>query len=68
MTAFVGVVTHPYFAVTDRHGEFSIRNIPPGTYTLKTWHEQFGERSQPVTVRPGVGATLDVTYERASMH
>lgn len=68
MTAFVGVVTHPYFAVTDRQGQFSIRNIPPGTYTLKTWHEQFGERSQPVTIRPGIGATLDVTYERASMH
>ena len=68
MTAFVGVMTHPYFAVTDRQGQFSIRNIPPGTYTLKTWHEQFGERSQSVTVRPGIGATLDVTYERASMH
>jgi hypothetical protein len=39
MTAFVYVATHPYVALTDANGEFVIKNVPPGTYTLKMWHE-----------------------------
>jgi hypothetical protein len=39
MTAFVYVTTHPYVALTDANGEFVIKNVPPGTYTLKMWHE-----------------------------
>lgn len=65
MTAFVGVMTHPYFAVTDTTGRFTIANVPPGTYTLKTWHEQFGERSTTVAVRAGATAGTDVSYSQA---
>jgi plastocyanin len=34
MSAFVGVMAHPYFAITSPSGEFTIPNLPPGTYTL----------------------------------
>lgn len=62
MTAFVGVMAHPYFAVSDASGRFSIANVPPGTYTLKAWHEQFGERSLSVTVRAGTTADAGLSY------
>ena len=39
MNAFLYVATHPYVALTDDNGEFEIRNVPPGTYTIKMWHE-----------------------------
>ncbi len=41
MSAFVVVVEHPYFAVTDEKGTFKIENVPPGTYKIKMWHEGF---------------------------
>jgi hypothetical protein len=39
MLAWVHVVEHPYFAVTDAEGRFRIPSIPPGTYTVQMWHE-----------------------------
>jgi plastocyanin len=39
MNAFLYVATHPYVTLTDDNGEFEIKNVPPGTYTLKMWHE-----------------------------
>jgi hypothetical protein len=39
MSAFLYVSRDPYVALTDAGGEFVIRNVPPGTYTLKMWHE-----------------------------
>lgn len=50
MSAYVGVVKHPYFAVTDETGAFTIANVPAGDYTLVLWHEKLGEKEQPVTV------------------
>jgi plastocyanin len=40
MRAWIGVVNHPYFAVTDVDGTFEIRDLPPGRYTLSLWHEK----------------------------
>jgi plastocyanin len=50
MAAYVGVLPHPYFAVTDAAGNFEIKNLPPGTYTLEAWHEKFGRQTTTVTV------------------
>ncbi|MGH7447488.1 MAG: carboxypeptidase regulatory-like domain-containing protein, partial [Longimicrobiales bacterium] len=38
MRAYVGVLDHPYFAVSGEDGAFSIGNLPPGTYTVEAWH------------------------------
>ena len=43
MTAHFWVMDHPFFAVTDNEGRFSIPNLPPGKYTLAAWHEVFGK-------------------------
>jgi hypothetical protein len=50
MIGFIHVFDHPYFAVTDDKGTFSISNVPAGTYTLKAWHEDGGVKSQEITV------------------
>jgi len=50
MLGYVHVFDHRFFAVTDERGAFSITNIPPGTYTLKAWHEDAGIKSQEITV------------------
>jgi hypothetical protein len=62
MVAFVGVMSHPYFAVSGADGQFRIAHVPAGSYTVKTWHEQFGERTQTVAVKPGGTARVDFTY------
>ena len=50
MSAWVIVTETPYFAVTDSDGNFTIRNVPAGTYTLKAWHERLKAQRQPVQV------------------
>ena len=53
MSGFVVAVSTPYFAVTDSDGAFEIKNVPPGTYTLKTWSEDGKPTTQSVTVASG---------------
>jgi hypothetical protein len=50
MTAYVGVLPHPFFAVTGDHGRFEISRVPPGSYTLVAWHERYGRLTRPITV------------------
>jgi plastocyanin len=50
MNAYAGVLDHPYFAVTGEDGKFTIKDLPPGTYTLAAWHEKGGTKTISVTV------------------
>jgi hypothetical protein len=50
MNAYVGVLDHPYFAVTDKDGKFSLKGLPPGTYTIEAWHEKAGTQTASVTL------------------
>lgn len=63
MNAYVSVFDHPYFAVTDNSGSFSIKDIPPGQYTVATWHEKFKEKSIKLTLNESGGKKkIDFTY------
>lgn len=62
MTAYIGVVANPYFAVTDTSGGFQIANVPPGTYTINIWHERYGPLKKMVKVTAGGTATADFSY------
>jgi plastocyanin len=62
MNAYVGIVTNPYFSVSNTMGTFEIDRVPPGTYMLEAWHERFGVVSKPVTVKAGAVATVDFDY------
>jgi plastocyanin len=63
MKAYIGVVSHPFFAVTGDDGAFTIKGLPPGTYTLQTWHEKYGTREQQVTVGPKETKTVDFSFK-----
>ncbi|MFQ5965811.1 MAG: carboxypeptidase regulatory-like domain-containing protein [Candidatus Scalinduaceae bacterium] len=58
MSGFIVALDNPYFTVTDRKGNFTIENVPAGTYTLKTWHERYKGVSMDVTVEAGKVAEL----------
>ena len=60
MIAYVGVVSHPYFAVSGGGGKFELRTIPPGTYTIEAWHEKLGRQEQTVTL--GEKDSKDITF------
>jgi len=53
MRAYVGVVEHPFFSVSDEEGTFAISGLPAGTYTIEAWHEVYGTQSQTVNVTEG---------------
>lgn len=61
MRAWIGVVNHPYFAVTGPDGEFSLPGLPPGAYIVEAWHEAAGTTAGTVTVEPTGTATLALT-------
>lgn len=50
MRSYVGVLTHPFFSVTNELGAFKIEGLPPGRYTIVVWHERLGEQAREVTV------------------
>ena len=62
MTTYVGVVDHPYFAVTGKDGAFEIANVPAGTYSIRAWHERYGLSTASVRVTSGTAATVAFVY------
>lgn len=48
--AYLGVFAHPYFAVTDEQGRFTIREVPAGRYSLEVFHPRSGTSAKPVIV------------------
>jgi plastocyanin len=63
MSGYVVVVPMPYFAVTDKDGNFDIKNIPAGKYTLKTWSEEGKPSTQAVDVSTAT-ATVELTVKK----
>ncbi|HWP59823.1 MAG TPA: carboxypeptidase regulatory-like domain-containing protein [Candidatus Acidoferrales bacterium] len=59
MSAYVVVTEHPYHAVTDLYGEYDIRDIPPGNYRVRVWHESLGTQEKQVEIRSGAVSTAD---------
>lgn len=59
------VIDHPYAAVTDAEGQFSIPDLPPGNHSFVVWHESvqgnFVQRKLAVTVK--AGETTDMTID-----
>lgn len=66
MNAFILTVQNPYFAVTDKTGAYTINDVPPGKYTLTSWHEKLKPVSQEIEVKDGatVTANLDLTKKK----
>jgi plastocyanin len=60
MGAFIGIVDHPFYSVTGSDGSFSLKGLPPGTYTVEAVHEKLGRQTQTVTI--GQKETKDVAF------
>ena len=65
MTAYAGVLDHPYYAVTADGGRFELRNVPAGTYTVEAWHEKLGTRTQQVTLGEKEAKEITFTFSAA---
>ncbi len=63
MSAYIVVAPTPYFAVTNAQGEYTIKDVPPGKYTLKTWSEQGKPVEQSVEVT-AAAASVNLTVHR----
>lgn len=63
MSGYVVVVPTPYFAVTNKEGEYEIKDVPAGHYTLKTWSEEGKPTTQAVDVASGA-VTADLTVKK----
>jgi len=66
MHAYIGVVSHPYFAVSGSGGKFELRTIPPGTYTIEAVHEKLGRQTQTVTLGEKDAKDITFTFTAAS--
>jgi hypothetical protein len=66
MKAYIAVFKHPYFSVTGKPGSFSIKNLPPGEYTLEAWHEKLGTTSQKVTVGAKESKSVEFVFKAAA--
>ena len=65
MKGWIVVMDHPYYAVTDGEGKFSLSDVPAGEYEVKIWHETLGEAMQKVTVEAGGDASLAVELSQS---
>jgi plastocyanin len=63
MHAFIGVVEHPYFAVSGSNGAFEIPNLPPGDYVVEAWQEKLGTQEQKITITPSGKILANFTFK-----
>ena len=66
MSAFAGVLDHPYFAVTSPGGQFELKDVPAGTYTIEAWHEKLGTQTQSVTVGEKDSREISFTFKASA--
>jgi len=62
MKAYAGVRPDPFYAVSGPDGSFTIKGLPPGTYTIEAWHEKFGTQTATVTVAGTASKTTNFTF------
>ena len=65
MNAYVGVLEHPYYAVSANGGGFELKSLPAGTYTIEAWHEKLGTQTQSVTLAEKEFKEMSFTFKSA---
>ncbi|MDP6839831.1 MAG: carboxypeptidase regulatory-like domain-containing protein [Planctomycetota bacterium] len=63
MGSRVGVLDHPFYAVSAADGSFSLPKLPAGSYTVEAIHEELGKQSQEITVVDAVDLSIEFTFE-----
>jgi uncharacterized membrane protein/plastocyanin len=64
MSASVAVMDHPFFSVTNDSGEFEIKNLPVGNYTLELWHETLGTQQREISIKENEKVDLEFTFKK----
>ena len=64
MEAFINVAANPFYAVSDADGHFTIKGLPPGTYTIVADHEVLGTQTATVTVATHQTSSQDFTFAK----
>ncbi len=62
MSAYAGVLPHPFYSVTDQDGAFQIKDLAPGNYVLEAWHEKYGVQTQKITVPESGDGAIDFSF------
>lgn len=62
MAAYIMVTEHPYHAVSDVYGEYELRDVPPGVYQVKVWHESLGTQEKRIEVKSAGTQKIDFTF------
>ncbi len=62
MSAYIGVLDHPFFAVTGDDGTFTFEGLPPGEYEIEAWHETLGTITQAISLAPQVAVEIVFTF------
>ncbi len=65
MKSYIGVLRHPFFAVTGTDGSFTLQGLPPGEYVIEAWHEKYGTTEQKVTLAAKETKTIEFSFTGA---
>ena len=63
MRSYIGVVDHPFFAVTGDQGTFDLKGLPPGDYVIEAWHEKYGTQEQKVTLAASGSQAVEFAFK-----
>lgn len=63
MAAYIFVMDHPFYTVSDEQGRFTIEGLPPGEYTLEAWHEEFGKQRIDLSLGSSGSAQVNFTFK-----
>lgn len=64
MAGYIVSLQNPYFVATDKTGAFTIKDVPPGKYTLTSWHEKLKSASQEIEVKDGATVTANLELKK----
>ena len=67
MSCIILVLANPFFSTTDKNGDFTISNIPAGTYQLKAWHERLPPQVKTITVPESGEVPVDFVLSVAGL-
>lgn len=63
MGAYIAIMDHPYFSVTNAQGEFELKNLPAGNYTLEAWHEVLGSQTKEFKIVDGENLKMEFSFK-----